>query len=363
MTAWGYLESETNELSQTTTLEHDLFGRTTKTTLSDPDGAGPLGPEFTADAYDSFGNLLAEWNAKNETTLYGYNDRGQRTSVTDPRGYTTDLRYDLLGRNYQVEDPAGNVTTFGYDDLDRTISETQQLSGGGSSSRWYQYDLAGNKRLSVDRRGQATVYGYDERNELRSETWYLTAADAQAEFNPLGGIGYAYDPAGRMNSAGGESFSYDNLDRLQTQTLGYIPGTAILTTTYGARKDHLRNTVSLTIAGVPDFINQYDYDERLWLKNVTQTALQSTGGHFVATKQVVFQHGDDGRLDHLLRYADLAAAQFVAQTDFGYDGGNRLTGINHFKPATGGNVGLATLRRREADLAPDESQRPGDLRL
>jgi YD repeat-containing protein len=114
----GYLESETNELNQTTTLEHDLFGRTTKTTLSDPDGAGPLTSEYTENKYDSFGNLLSEKNAENELTQYGYNARGERTSVTDPRGYTTDLQYDLVGRNYRVEDPALNVTTFGFDNLD-----------------------------------------------------------------------------------------------------------------------------------------------------------------------------------------------------------------------------------------------------
>jgi YD repeat-containing protein len=207
--------------------------------------------------------------------------------------------------------------------------------------RWKAALYRAGQTYAVDRRERVTVYGYDERDQLRTETWYANVADANAQVNSTGGIGYAYDVVGRMTAAGTTSLGYDSLDRITTQSFGHIPGFASLTTTYGNRQDGLRDTLSLTIGGVPDFINQYDYDERLWLKNVTQTALQTTGGNAVATKQVVFQHGNDGRLEHLLRYADLAATQFVAQTDFAYDGGNRLKGISHFKPATGGNVGLA----------------------
>lgn len=89
--------------------------------------------------------------------------------------------------------------------------ETQLYTGGNSATRSFGYDLLGNRTLSVDRRGRATVYAYDARNQLYNEAWFGSLADANNNFNQLGGITYSYDLAGRMVQAGSYAFGYDIL--------------------------------------------------------------------------------------------------------------------------------------------------------
>jgi RHS repeat-associated protein len=219
------------------------------------------------------------------------------------------------------------------------LTETQWFVGGGSASRNFAYDLTGNKTLAVDRRGRATVYAYDARNQLYSEAWFGSLADANNNSNQLGGLTYSYDLAGRMVQAGSYAYGYDALDRLVGETSSHVPFGVTLTTGFGGRLDGLRQSVAATIGGVADFANQYSYDARLQMTQVLQGGV--AGGHAVAPKRVDFAHALDGRLDNITRYADLAGTQTAAQTNFSYDNQDRLTGIHHFKPATGGSTTLA----------------------
>ena len=102
--------------------------------------------------------------------------------------------------------------------------------------------------------------------------------------------------------------------------------------------DHLGDETSLsaTVAGTADFLNNYTYDSDGNLTQVTQQG--QTGGNTVAPKVVDFAYNADGLYTTISRYANLAATQLVATNTYGYDADGEITSLSHDKGATNLNV-------------------------
>jgi YD repeat-containing protein len=86
---------------------------------------------LTRTIYDARGRVAAITDALGQTTDYGYDNLGRRTSeiAADPDGTgplprpVTRFTYDAVGNRTSVIDPLGNTTTSAYDALDRRTSE------------------------------------------------------------------------------------------------------------------------------------------------------------------------------------------------------------------------------------------------
>ena len=102
--------------------------------------------------------------------------------------------------------------------------------------------------------------------------------------------------------------------------------------------DHLGDETSLsaTIAGTADFLNNYTYDSDGELTQVTQQG--QTGGNTVTPKLVNFAYNADGLYTTISRYANLAATQLVATSTYGYDADGEITSLSHDKGATNLNA-------------------------
>ena len=98
--------------------------------------------------------------------------------------------------------------------------------------------------------------------------------------------------------------------------------------------DHLGDETSLsaTVAGTADFLNNYTYDADGDLTQVTQQG--QTGGNTVAPKLVNFAYNADGLYTTISRYANLAATQLVATSTYGYDADGNITSLAHTKGST-----------------------------
>lgn len=216
----------------------------------------------------------------NLTTNYGYNSRGDVTSVQNPRGFTKVFDYDVNRRLTQITEPAplSYVTKFTYDanhnrtkverqtgnvanpwqtyqftfdavDLLRTVTNpSNEVSTLDYNSRWLlwkvidaenrttenTYDAVG--RLSTEKDNSGTISKTltytpngrlasikDARSNTTSFTWdgfdredKTTYADTSFEQNAL------YDPEGnlltfRTRSGNTTVMTYDELDRLKTK--------------------------------------------------------------------------------------------------------------------------------------------------
>ena len=102
--------------------------------------------------------------------------------------------------------------------------------------------------------------------------------------------------------------------------------------------DHVGNETSLsaTVAGTADFLNNYTYDSDGELTQATQQG--QTGGNAVAPKLVNFAYNADGLYTTISRYANLAATQLVATSTYGYNADGEIASLSHDKGGTNVNA-------------------------
>lgn len=264
------------------------------TSMVDPGG------KSWAMTYDGDGNLTARTDPLGDTTSYGYDRIGRRTSAVSPRGnapgadpvaYTTTFSYDAFGDLTKVVDPLGGVTRFGYDanhnktkmtnpsglvtstDFDADNEPTTVTRADGSTLS-YGYDASGNRTVQTNAAGHATHYGYDERNRV------TTVKD------PLGRTTtYGYDAAGNLTSVTdprGQTTSlvYDEADERTKQTYSdHSTPTVSFTYTADGRRASMTDGTGTT---------SYSYDGAGRLTAQTNGAGQQVGygydlvGHLVA---------------------------------------------------------------------------------
>jgi RHS repeat-associated protein len=270
---------------QTTTYTYDGRNRLQTTTLPDgvkivrtytgdfvtkiayEVGGAEIGSMKRLFEYDSEGHKIREWDARNNLTEFGYDDRGRLISRTNPlaqqtlytydnelltqievgktvadgEGQVTKLLYDTRGRltTVQRKDDAGVFQTFQSFALD---SEGQRLSTTDALSRTttFAYDLMGRLTATQDPLNKITGFGYDAAGNRTSVTDALSrvvsyeyddlnrqTAMVEAGVNPNPRSEYTYDAASNLTGVKDAenrttSYVYDALSRQTsvTQPLG-----------------------------------------------------------------------------------------------------------------------------------------------
>ena len=98
--------------------------------------------------------------------------------------------------------------------------------------------------------------------------------------------------------------------------------------------DHMQRETSLsaTVAGTLDFLNNYTYNADSQFTQITQQG--QTGGNSVAAKLVNFSFDNDGRTTAITRYANLSATQLVDTSTLGYNADSALTSLSEDKSTT-----------------------------
>ena len=198
-----------------------------------------------------------------KTTTYGYDNVGNRESVSYPNGNTTSYIYDTLnrltrltttdtllntlvdfqysldasGHRTQILENSGRVTDYLYDNLYRLTDETITDSINGPYSAHYDYDAVGNRTYS-NINGVSTTYSYDDNDRLTS----------------AGGETYSYDANGNTieKSIDGETSSY-NYDAKNHLNDASLKNSGITTnTSYSYDVDGIRISSAMTITPSPD---------------------------------------------------------------------------------------------------------------
>ncbi len=287
---YGNLQSETqDQLGETTNYTYDDYNRlktmrlpnsdsvpTQRATVYDytpnrsdpPNGINPLShttnsvwketaPSLvvTARTFDENFRLSSETMGSQDstvaaTTRFGYDDYGNQTSVTDPRGYglgdptyTTLTDYDARNRKKQVSPPAvpvtgvektqweydanGNVTkivrpdstaeTKDYDTMNRLKMDTQPKDPGVTSTTLMDYYPAGTLKTLTDARSRVTTFSYNE-TDLKSQVVYPANSQGVSDYEA-----YEYDPnynllSRRTTSNVYQVFEYDERNRQKSMS-------------------------------------------------------------------------------------------------------------------------------------------------
>ncbi len=208
----GETKSVTTPLGYQTTYTLDNDGRTA--TMVEPRGN------------------VAGGNPSLYTWTYGYDEAGNRTSVTDPLGNIVQYGWDAINNLTSVTDQRTNQTQFVFDVLNRIQTVTPPAAGAtGSVNTTYAYDGDSNLATRTDPNTHATTWTYALDERLSSET------------TPIGTTNFTYDangnpktvetPAGTATGTAGDGLITYGYDRMSRQTsVAYSDATAGSTRSY-----------------------------------------------------------------------------------------------------------------------------------
>jgi YD repeat-containing protein len=139
-----------------TGVTYDANGRRTAIT----DGTGS-----SSWAYDSLGRLTSSTNGTGATGGYGYDVKGQLTSLACPNAVGTVTRgYDAAGRLASVTDWNAKANTFAYDADFNLASATY----GNGTAGTFGFDNAGRVLTMTDANGGTTLASLTYTREVSS---------------------------------------------------------------------------------------------------------------------------------------------------------------------------------------------------
>ena len=204
---WRYAYDNRNRLSQETkpngaTLQYSYDGQSNKTQLITTQANGAS--DTISYTYDAL-NRLATVTNTDGTSTYGYDEVGNRTSLSYPNGSSQTWRYDTrnrltstkiynatgaiiqsfdytlhpTGRRTKITELDGRTSDYTYNDRYWLTTETITDAINGNYSASYTYDNVGNRVQGIEA-GVTTQYQYDANDRISQQ----------------GGVTYTYDANG-----------------------------------------------------------------------------------------------------------------------------------------------------------------------
>jgi len=286
----NYLTGVIDPLGNSTSLGYDQVGNRTSIT----DGKGFK----TIYGYDANNRLAKITDANQGVTFYGYDGVGNRTTVTNAKGNTIQYDYTEMNQVSKITDPLGKVIQFGYD---RNGNQAQILFPKGDSitysynalnrmdgiyyngnKKWgFSYDANGNVTSIADKTGKSTTLSYDKNNRITEQV------------EGSNKLGYGYD------------------DNSNLKTLQMTAGTTTSTIGYGY--NNLDQMVDLTLNGANQA--KFIYDER---GNIT--SVKRNNGTYTS-----FEYDDANRLKTLKNYD--SSGFLLDSYGYTYDANSNITSI------------------------------------
>ena len=174
----GDLLTLTDGKNQTTAWNYDAYGRVTNKL----DAASNI---ILVYQYDTDNRLTSRWSIAKGTTLYGYDNVGNLTSVNYSNAMVAmtnlSLSYDALNRLTNMVDAVG-TTAYSYDAAGQLLSEGGLWPNDTVSYTYVNRLRTGLSVQSPNSTAWSQGYGYDDARRLTSLS------------SPAGTFGYEYDP-------------------------------------------------------------------------------------------------------------------------------------------------------------------------
>jgi RHS repeat-associated protein len=252
----------------------------------------------TSTLYDAQENQIAQivtrhlpdGSSQDVVTRYVYDTENRLRATILADGRVNETRYNAIGKtdkslewqstaDYQARDTSkARVTAYGYDTRG---NETSVTYADGTSEQMH-YDAEGRKDWSQDRRGYRTFFVYDAVGRLTSTILPdaddgigvaapSSVSDSRLKNNPT--TSTVYDLAGRVTD------SYDEMGR-HTQTVYYPDGTA----------DAGRRKQLVQVRALGNLVTSYQYDGAGNVRYVTDARGNTTES----------QYDDQGRIRYTI---------------------------------------------------------------
>lgn len=153
---------------------------------------------WTLFGYDEVGNLTTMSDPRFKVTTYGYDNRNRQISVKNNElNETTVSGYDPVGNKIKETRPDGiTFRTWDYDTMNRLWHVYDWRTAdppAANETTTYGRDLAGNVRTITDAKGAIYSYNYDLKNLKTSETYPVDATGVSRTY------AYHYDDVGNLD--------------------------------------------------------------------------------------------------------------------------------------------------------------------
>jgi len=343
--ARGNLTARTDRLGQTEHWEYEpVFNNVTR-------AIDRMGRVMNF-GYDSRGNLTSVTNEFNQTVTLAYDNFGQLTSVLDPLNHATVLEYDTQGNVIGLVDALNHRATFEYDGIGRmtaaidplnrrqslvydALGRIESTTAASNAVTHYTYDANGNLTGATNELQQRWQWGYDEHDRVVSRIDPLNRTvqfqyNAEGELievrSPLNRITrYDYDPRGNLSTITDAlnqltRLTYDNRGNLKT-----VVDQRGNTTTY--TYDELARVVGKRNA-LGQFVDfSYNAVNRL-TASTDQLGRRTTIDYDNLHRPTTINYPDATvtySYDAAGRMSEIADTQSAGNIVFGYDDANRLT--------------------------------------
>jgi RHS repeat-associated protein len=281
---------------------------------------------FVRDASETLVEIRQTVDRVVQTTRFGHDALGRRTTVVDPIGQVTRFGYDALGRRTRLEDPVAGTFTYEHDDDGRPLAQT--APDGRRAT--FEYDSAGRLRTKLLPDGQVQrftlgaagtgngagkVVAIDDaagRLELRYDERGNVAERRRTVLGRTYLTAYAYDTLGRIRrlfypDGFMAQYEYDPGGRLASISDG--SGKAILSgATYSASGQLTGWTMGNGVAST------FGYDDVLRMASIR------TSGPAGVLQDLGYGYDPGGNV------VSISDRRWGADQAFTYDEINRLTG-------------------------------------
>jgi RHS repeat-associated protein len=216
---------------------------------------------------DTLHRLTKVVTSANQTVQFGYDLKGQLTSITYPGGTNTVARaYDDAGRLSTVTDWNKHTTTYTYD----VNSDLTGIAYPNSATAAFAYDNADRLTSITDAKAKSTFL---------SLTY---APDPIGQATTESSLVYGYNAINQLTSAGTTSYAYDGADNLR-QTV--ITGPITATLSYDAANQLFSGSVMSGSTQVESLSFRYDKDgNRSQETGTGQLAINNTYGYDQANR-------------------------------------------------------------------------------
>ncbi len=325
------LKTRTDRRGNTTRYGYDTRGNLTSvSTPSTRDCAGACTVSYT---YNLNGDRSAMRDKRGKRTAYHYDRYGNVVDTYYPIGNTS-AGFDERGRVTHKTDENGNQTHFEYDWLNRLIS--QRNAEGGERS--YEYDPNNNKTLEVDELGRAYRQEFDFDNRVISSSVSGNRNTSLGSSNSVSKT-YVYDQNGNLLSqtdyrGNVTEHIYDDANRTIKTTLpaNEKGDKRVIEFEYDNATSVVKQTVSAgTSTGAQ--VTQFEYDNLYRQTQITDPLNGVTQFKFDGNDNLIEQTDELGRITQTeydannlkVSQTDAVGTPVERRTQWRYDrGGNVL---------------------------------------
>jgi RHS repeat-associated protein len=278
--AVGNRTKRTDHGGAVTDYAYDVLNRLTGVTYASS-------TNFANYGYDELSRLTSAENQVG-TVSFTYDNRSRVESTTDVFEHLLQYGYDESGNRTSLSQDTVRVSSYGYDKAGRMTTQTDETNG----IYHFDYDDANRFLTKTLPNGVVTFYTYDgmsrlTRLEHRKDS--TTIFDNQYLYNPANNIDQIISPTQTR------SFSYDDVDRLTGVTVSSSEVENYEYDAIGNRTaSHLNSFINYTPNRI--FADDYDYTFDPNGNLVDRSTHGDTGGIVTTTDPTTYRWDDENHL-------------------------------------------------------------------